>query len=205
MRCTLCFFYFLLHASLLDGLDTKKRTKTLKISTIKGIYNMNKILMILFAMLIPSVAAEMAHTPQEVSEGTTFTAWIDVDDDIESVTFYVCTLEEPHTCYKPQKMMRNESLNGRFQFDYLVKTNDFPGYKYELEKQDNTTDKIPSSEFAYYEGMEVVKMEGSETYYFKVNVKMEESSDNSIEGLFRGYWTYAVVMTLGFIYFALKR
>ena len=39
--------------------------------------------MILFALLIPSVAAEMAHTPQEVSEGTTFTAWIDVDEDVD--------------------------------------------------------------------------------------------------------------------------
>ena len=35
---------------------------------------MKKLLMILFALLIPSAAAEMAHTPQEVSEGTTFTA-----------------------------------------------------------------------------------------------------------------------------------
>ena len=111
---------------------------------------MKKLLMILFALLIPSAAAEMAHTPQEVSEGTTFTAWIDVDEDVESVTFYVCTLEEPHTCYKPQKMTRNESQNGRFQFDYLVKSNDFPGYKYELEKQDNSTEKIPASEYGYY-------------------------------------------------------
>ena len=164
---------------------------------------MKKILMILFALLIPSVTAEMAHTPQEVSEGTTFTAWIDVNEDVESVTFYVCTLEEPHTCYKPQKMTRNESLNGRFQFDYQVKSNDFPGYKYELEKQDNSTEKIPASEYSYYEGMEVEKM--GDSYYFKVNMKIEEESDGAGEGLFREYWTYAVVMTLGFIYFALKR
>ena len=164
---------------------------------------MKKILMILFALLIPSVTAEMAHTPQEVSEGTTFTAWIDVNEDVESVTFYVCTLEEPHTCYKPQKMTRNESLNGRFQFDYQVKSNDFPGYKYELEKQDNSTEKIPASEYSYYEGMEVEKM--GDSYYFKVNMKIEEEPDGAGEGLFREYWTYAVVMTLGFIYFALKR
>ena len=159
--------------------------------------------MILLTLLIPSTAAEMAHTPQEVGEGTTFTAWIDVDEDVESVTFYVCTLEEPHTCYKPQKMTRNESQSGRFQFEYLVKSNDFPGYKYELEKQDNSTEKIPASEYGYYEGMEVKKM--GDSYYFKVNMKIEDSPDNVREGLFRGYWTYAVVMTLGFIYFALKR
>ena len=100
-------------------------------------------------------------------------------------------------------MTRNESLNGRFQFDYQVKSNDFPGYKYELEKQDNSTEKIPASEYSYYDGMEVEKM--GDSYYFKVNMKIEEEPDGAGEGLFREYWTYAVVMTLGFIYFALKR
>ncbi|MBJ35106.1 MAG: hypothetical protein CMB62_00620 [Euryarchaeota archaeon] len=151
--------------------------KTLKISNMKGVSNMNKITILFFAMLIPSACAEMAHTPKEVSEGTTFTAWIDADDDVESVTFYVCTLEEPHTCYKPQKMAKNESQNNRFQFDYQVKTNDFPGYKYELEKQDNSTEKIPASEYSYYDGMEVEKM--GDSYYFKVNVKVTESSEDS--------------------------
>ena len=164
---------------------------------------MNKILLIFFALIIPSAAAEMSNDPQEVSQGTTFTAWIDADEDVESITFYVCTLEDPHTCYKPQKMTRNESLNGRFQFEYDVKANDYPGYKYELEKQDNSTEKIPASEYSYYEGMEVEKM--GDSYYFKVNMKIEEDPDGAREGLFREYWTYAVVMTLGFIYFALKR
>ena len=138
---------------------------------------MNKILIVFIALLLPGVSGEMAHTPQEVSEGSTFTAWIDVDDDVESVTFYVCTLEEPHTCYKPQQMTKNESQNGRFQFDYQVKSNDFPGYKYELEKQDNSTEKIPASEYSYYEGMEVEKM--GDSYYFKVNVKVTKSSEDS--------------------------
>ena len=164
---------------------------------------MKNILIILFATLIPVAAAEMSHSPKEVSEGTTFTAWIDVDGDVESVTFYVCTLEEPHTCYKPQKMTRNESQNGRFQFDYQVKSNDFPGYKYELEKRDNSTEKIPASEYSYYEGMEVEK--NGDSYYFKVNVKINESSEDAREGLFRNYWTYAVIIPLGFIYFVLKR
>tara|TARA_B000000557_G_C20629078_1_gene381454 strand:+ start:25 stop:519 length:495 start_codon:yes stop_codon:yes gene_type:complete len=164
---------------------------------------MKNILIVLFAMLVPGAAAEMSHSPQEVSEGTTFTAWIDVDEDVESVTFYVCTLEEPHTCYKPQKMTRNESLNGRFQFDYQVKSNDFPGYKYVLEKQDNSTEKIPASEYSYYEGMEIEK--NGDSYYFKVNVKINESSEDARESLFRDYWTYALIITLGFIYFALKR
>ncbi len=44
-----------------------------------------------------------------------------------------------------------------------------------------------------------------DSYYFKVNMKIEEEPDGVIEGLFREYWTYAVVMALGFIYFALRR
>ena len=141
------------------------------------VYNMNKILIIFLALLIPSATAEMAHDPKEVDQGTKLTAWIDADDDVESITFYVCTLEEPHTCYKPQKMTKNESINGRFQFEYIVKENDYPGYKYELKKQDNSTEKIPASEYSYYEGMEVEKMEDS--YYFKVNVKLTESESES--------------------------
>ena len=101
------------------------------------------------------------------------------------------------------KMLKNESQNGRFQFEYLVKSNDYPGYKYELEKQDNSTEKIPASEYSYYEGLEVEKM--GDSYYFKVNVEIEDSPDGAREGLFRGYWIYAIVMTLGFIFFALKR
>ena len=138
---------------------------------------MNKILLIFIALILPGVSGEMAHNPQEVSEGATFTAWIDVDDDVESVTFYVCTLEEPHTCYKPQKMTKNESQNNRFQFEYDVKENDYPGYKYELENEDNSTEKIPVSEHKYYEGMDVEKM--GDSFYFKVNIKVTESSGDS--------------------------
>jgi len=100
-------------------------------------------------------------------------------------------------------MTRNESQNGRFQFDYQVKSNDFPGYKYVLEKQDNSTEKIPASEYSYYEGMEIEK--NGDSYYFKVNVKINESSEDARESLFRDYWTYTVIIALGFIYFALKR
>ena len=138
---------------------------------------MNKILILFLALIIPSASGEMAHTPQEVSQGTTFTAWIDADEDVQSITFYVCTLKDPHTCYKPQKMTKNETQNNRFQFEYEVKENDYPGYKYELEKEDNSTEKIPASEYSHYEGMDVEKMEDS--YYFKVNVKITESSEDS--------------------------
>ena len=49
--------------------------------------------------------------------------------------------------------------------------------KYELEKDDSSVEKIPASEYSYYEGMEVEKMDDS--YYFKVNVKVENSNEDS--------------------------
>ena len=100
---------------------------------------MKRLLVFAFVFLLPSVFAEMSHSPKEVSEGEEFTAWIDAEEDVKAITFYVCTLEEPHTCYKPETMDRNDSIDGRFQFTYKVKSNDFPGYKYELEKDDNST------------------------------------------------------------------
>ena len=119
---------------------------------------MKRLLIIALAFLLPSAFAEMSHSPKELSEGEEFTAWIDAEEDVKSITFYVCTLKEPYTCYKPETIDREDNTNGRFQFTYKVKNNDYPGYKYELEKDDNTTEKIPASEYSYYEGLEVEKM-----------------------------------------------
>ena len=140
---------------------------------------MNKILIVFLALILPSASGEIAHNPQEVSQGTTLTAWIDADEDVQSITFYVCTLKDPYTCYKPQKMTKNETQNNRFQFEYYVKENDYPGYKYELEKENNETLKIPEP-LTPYEGLEVEKMPDSNSYYFKVNVKVTKSNDESI-------------------------
>ena len=120
----------------------------------------------------------MSHSPKELSAGEEFTAWIDAEDDVKSITFYVCTLEEPYTCYKPETVNRNDTINGRFQFTYEVKNDDYPGYKYELEKKDNSTEKIPASEYSYYEGMEVEKM--GDSYYFKVDIKSNGDKDDSL-------------------------
>ena len=59
-----------------------------------------------------------------------------------------------------------------------MKNNDYPGYKYELEKDDNSTEKIPASEYSYYEGLEVEKM--GDSYYFKVNIKTNSAEDDSL-------------------------
>ena len=130
---------------------------------------MKRLLVFAFVFLLPSAFAEMTHSPKELSEGEEFSAWIDTEDDVKSITFYVCTLKDPYTCYKPETVSRNDTVNGRFQFTYEVKNNDYPGYKYELEKDDNSTEKIPASEYSYYEGLEVEKM--GDSYYFKVDIK----------------------------------
>ena len=84
---------------------------------------MKKLLIFALICLLPTASAEISHNPKEVSEGETFTAIIDAEEDVKVITFYVCTLEEPYTCYKPQKMTKNESQNNkeyyRFQFEYL--------------------------------------------------------------------------------------
>ena len=139
---------------------------------------MKQLFIIMLVFLLPTTIAEMSHSPKELSAGEEFTAWIDAEDDVKSITFYVCTLEEPYTCYKPETVNRNDTVNGRFQFTYEVKNNDYPGYKYELEKDDNSTEKIPASEYSYYEGLEVEKM--GDSYYFKVNIKSNEAEDNSL-------------------------
>ena len=138
---------------------------------------MNKLLVLTLVFLIPSATAAMSHSPNEDSEGDTFTAIIDVDDDVKEVTFYVCTLEEPYTCYKPEKKDRTDSVNGRYQFSYTVKSNDYPGYKYELVKDDDSTEKIPLA-YTKYEGLEVEEM--GDSHYFKVNVKIEEDEEEGL-------------------------
>ena len=138
---------------------------------------MNKLLVLTLFFLIPSATAEMSHSPNEVAEGDTFTAIIDVDEDVKEVTFYVCTLEEPYTCYKPEKKDRNDSVNGRYQFSYTVKSNDYPGYKYELVKDDDSTEKIPLA-YTKYDGLEVEEM--GDSHYFKVNVKIEEDEEEGL-------------------------
>ena len=138
---------------------------------------MKPLFIITLIFLLPTAIAEMSHSPNELSAGEEFTAWIDAEEDVKSITFYVCTLKEPYTCYKPETMDRDDSANGKFQFTYKVKNNDYPGYKYELEKDDNTTEKIPASEYSYYEGLEVEKM--GDSYYFKVNIKSNEADEES--------------------------
>ena len=141
---------------------------------------MKKLLIFALIFLLPSAVSEMSHSPSEVASGDSFTAIIDAEEDVKKITFYVCTLKDPYTCYKPEKMDRNDSINGRFQFTYQVKDNDYPGYKYYLEKDDGGNETIPrQDDFAHYEGLEVEKMEDTDSYYFRVDIKSETSDEDS--------------------------
>ena len=139
--------------------------------------HMKRLFVFALVFLLPSAVSEMSHSPNEVTAGESFTAIIDTDENVKSITFYVCTLEDPHTCYRPESKERNDTDNGRFEFTYQVKDNDYPGYKYEIENTDNTTEKIPAA-YTYYEGLEVKEM--GDSHYFKVNVKSETSEDDSL-------------------------
>jgi|TARA_B110000263_G_scaffold247679_1_gene261030 hypothetical protein len=138
---------------------------------------MKKLFIFAIIFLLPSAVSEMSHSPNEVAAGESFTALIDTDENVKSITFYVCTLEEPYTCYRPESKDRNDTSDGRFEFTYQVKNNDYPGYKYEIENEDNTTEKIPAP-YAYYEGLEVKEM--GDSHYFKVDIKAEISEDDSL-------------------------
>ena len=50
--------------------------------------------------------------------------------------------------------------------------------QYELEKDDYSVEKIPASEYSYYEGLEVEKM--GDSYYFKVNIEANNAEDESL-------------------------
>ena len=139
----------------------------------------------LFALLllVPAAAAEVNRNPHEVDEGNTFMAWIDADEIYEEVKFYVCTLEDPYTCYPPQKVVREDAeSNGdgtyRYSFSHQVGDGVYPGYRYELIEGDNKT-KAPT-EGESYPGLTIQEM--GDSYYVKVYRKAAPPAEED-EGL----------------------
>ena len=150
---------------------------------------MRLLALLALILLIPAAAAEANHNPQEVDDGDLFQAWIDVDESYEEVRFYVCTLAEPFTCYAPQKVPREEAeANGdgnyRYSFTHEVDEETYPGYRYELCtgdcKDDNRT-KTPAGADDQ-SGLEVVDLNDSGSYYFKVERKAAPAAEED-EGL----------------------
>ena len=151
---------------------------------------MRLLALFVLMLLIPAAAAEANHNPQEVDDGDLFQAWIDVDESYDEVKFYVCTLAKPFTCYAPQKVTRDEAeANGdgsyRYSFSHQVGDGVYPGYRYELCtgdcKDDNRT-KTPAGADDQYPGLEVVDMNDSGSYYFKVERKAAPPAEED-EGL----------------------
>ena len=151
---------------------------------------MRLLALFVLMLLIPAAAAEANHNPQEVDDGDLFQAWIDVDGSYEEVKFYVCTLAEPFTCYAPQKVPRDEAeANGdgsyRYRFTHEVDEETYPGYRYELCtgdcKDDNRT-KTPAGADDQYPGLEIVDLNDSGSYYFKVERKAAPAAEED-EGL----------------------
>ena len=149
---------------------------------------MRLLALFVLILLIPAAAAEANHNPQEVDDGDLFQAWIDVDESYDEVKFYVCTLAEPFTCYAPQKVPRDEAeANGdgsyRYSFTHEVNEGTYPGYRYELCtgdcKDDNRT-KTPAGADDQ-SGLEVVDLNDSGSYYFKVERKAAPAAED--EGL----------------------
>ena len=151
---------------------------------------MRLLALFVLMLLIPAAAAEANHNPQEVDDGDLFQAWIDIDGSYEEVKFYVCTLAEPFTCYAPQKVPRDEAeANGdgsyRYSFTHEVDEGTYPGYRYELCtgdcKDDNRT-KTPAGADDQYPGLEIVDLNDSGSYYFKVERKAAPAAEED-EGL----------------------
>ena len=149
---------------------------------------MRLLALFVLMLLIPAAAAEANHNPQEVDDGDLFQAWIDVDGSYEEVKFYVCTLAEPFTCYAPQKVPRDEAEANsdgsyRYSFTHEVNEGTYPGYRYELCtgdcKDDNRT-KTPAGADDQ-SGLEVVDLNDSGSYYFKVERKAAPAAED--EGL----------------------
>ena len=152
---------------------------------------MRLLALFVLMLLIPAAAAEANHNPQEVDDGDLFQAWIDVDESYEEVKFYVCTLAEPFTCYAPQKVPRDEAeANGdgtyRYSFNHTVDEGTYPGYRYELctgDCKDNNRTKAPAgADDQQYPELEVVDLNDSGSYYFKVERKAAPAAEED-EGL----------------------
>ena len=151
---------------------------------------MRLLALLALMLLVPVAAAEANHNPQEVDDGDLFQAWIDVDESYEEVKFYVCTLAEPFTCYAPQKVPREEAeANGggsyRYSFTHEVDEGTYPGYRYELctgDCKDNNRTKAPAgADDQQYPELEVVDLNDSGSYYFKVERKAAPAAED--EGL----------------------
>ena len=159
---------------------------------------MRSLLLLTLLFMLPATAAEVNHTPSEVGDGDQFLAWMDVEGSYEYVRFNVCTLETPYLCYIPQNMSRDEAEANddgsyRYTFSHSIKDIDnsdgtvsavYPGYRFELctgNGIDDNMTKAPARADDQDPGLEIVDLNDSGSYYFKVERKAAPAAED--EGL----------------------
>ena len=129
------------------------------------------LVLMMSLMFISYGAGEVKHTPSEIDDGDTITAWIDTEDDVVKVSFFVCD-RESGVCYQPESRSKDENdesteIPGRYQFEYTVQDGVKPVYRYTLEYENNPDNesKIPKLGVIYND-QEVIDIGGS--LYFEV-------------------------------------
>jgi len=155
----------------------------------------NYVVMMMTLMFISYGAAEVKHSPSEIEDGETLRAWIDTEDDVTEVSFFVCDTESG-VCYQPETRNKEENNeNSRYEFEYDVQNGVKPAYRYTLEYENEEESKIPKLGVIYDE-QEVIDIGGS--LYFEVKIA-EIKEENGIPNL--GIFISAmIIICLSIIY-----
>ena len=142
----------------------------------------NYLVMMMTLMFISYGAGEVKHSPSEIEDGETLRAWIDTEDDVTEVSFFVCDTESG-VCYQPETRSKEENNeNSRYEFEYDVQNGVKPAYRYTLEYENEEESKIPKLGVIYDE-QEVIDIGGS--LYFEVKItEIEEENGMPTLGIF---------------------
>jgi len=139
----------------------------------------NYLVMMMTLMFISYGAAEVKHSPSEIEDGETLRAWIDTEEGVTGVSFFVCDTKSG-VCYQPETRSKEENNeNSRYEFEYEVQNGVNPAYRYTLEYEDEEESKIPKLGVIYDE-QEVIDIGGS--LYFEVKIA-EVEEENGIPTL----------------------
>tara|TARA_B100001123_G_C14699953_1_gene784887 strand:- start:67 stop:549 length:483 start_codon:yes stop_codon:yes gene_type:complete len=139
----------------------------------------NYLVMMMTLMFISYGAGEVKHSPSEIEDGETLRAWIDTEDEVAKVSFFVCDTESG-VCYQPETRSKEENeQNSRYEFEYEVQNGVKPAYRYTVEYEDEEESKIPKLGVIYDE-QEVIDIGGS--LYFEVRIA-EVEEENGIPTL----------------------
>ena len=155
----------------------------------------NYLVMMMALMFISYGTAEVKHSPSEIEDGETLRAWIDTEDDVTEVSFFVCDTESG-ICYSPETRSKEENNeSSRYEFEYDVRNGVKPAYRYTLEYENEEESKIPKLGVIYDE-QEVIDIGGS--LYFEVKIA-EVEEENGIPTL-GTFISSMIIICLSIIY-----